>query len=40
LLSSEKQYAQEVLLNDKKEQFLKWKWEDDFRGVKMIKITF
>jgi len=27
-------------LNDKKEQFLKWEFLNDERGVKMIRITF
>lgn len=38
---AEKQYKQEVLLNEKKEQFQSWTFpENDGYGRKMIKITY
>jgi hypothetical protein len=37
---AEKNYGQDVLLNEKKEQFWKWAFLKDGYGRKMIKITF
>ena len=37
---SEKQYKQDALLNDKKEQFFKWEFLNDTYERKMVKITF
>jgi len=36
----EKLYKQEVLLNEKKEMFLKWEYLQDERDVKMLRIKF
>lgn len=38
--TTETNYKIEVAANDKKEQFLKWGFTEDYRGAKMIKITF
>jgi ribosome biogenesis protein ERB1 len=40
LEETEKNYKIEVGVNDKKEQFLKWQFKEDSRGMKMIQIKF